>query len=127
MSRQGENDLNCGHVPHCDNVIDGACRQDPSVVGELHANEVGSAGPTELDHVKAVPAGRGGRVPQQKLARRQRENLVAAGNESLPVETLHLRFVLSSISRDEIILIAQIFVPSYINLEHLLMSLPCFL
>ncbi len=69
MSRQGENDLNCGHVPNCDDVIDGAGRQDPSVVGELHANEVGSAGPTKLDHVKAVPAVRGRRVPQQKLAR----------------------------------------------------------
>ena len=83
MSGEGENDLNGGHVPEGDDVVDGACGQDSTAVRQPHANKIGVSRSPELDDIKTLAAVRLRRVPEEQLAGGHREHLVRVRNESL--------------------------------------------
>ena len=83
MSGQRENDLDRGHVPEGDDVVNGAGRQDATAVRQPHANEVRVSRSPEFDDVKTLAAVRPRRIPEQELARGHREDLVRVRNESL--------------------------------------------
>ncbi len=68
MSGKSENDLYRGNVPECDNVVNGAGRQDTAAIRQPHANEVRVSRSPELDDVKTLPAVRRRRVPEKELA-----------------------------------------------------------
>jgi len=87
MSGEGENDLNGGHVPEGDDVVDGAGGQDATAVRQPHANEIGVSGSPEFYNVKTLAAVGRRRVPEQELAGGHGEDLVRVRNESLMVKT----------------------------------------